>query len=477
MAQMFINGQQVDAADGQTMEIRNPADGSLVGSAPRAGAEDVEWAVVSAHAAFSGWSSTPSNQRAQLLIRAAEKLRAHLDEIASLLTAEQGKTLRESHIEAERLAENLEFFAGLTNAFRGDYVKLNDPRKYGLVIRRPLGVCVAIIPWNFPLTLMANKLCPALAVGNTMVIKPASTTPLATIRCIELMNEAGLPPGVLNVVTGPGGVVGEALISHPRVRKVAFTGETATGKRVMELAAGTVKRVTLELGGSDPCIVCDDADLDAAASAVSVGRFFNCGQACLAIKRLYVFESVYDEFVDRLVGRAKRLTLGPGTSPDTRVGPMHTANGRADIESFVDDAVGRGATVLHGARRPENPELSAGNYYTPTLLADVPADARVWSEETFGPVLPIARVKDLDEAITRANDSIFGLGSSIWTRDVARSRQAMEQLEAGYTWVNAMQIAHDELPFGGTKQSGYGKEHGTEVLGYYTEEKSVVIAS
>jgi acyl-CoA reductase-like NAD-dependent aldehyde dehydrogenase len=336
---------------------------------------------------------------------------------------------------------------------------------------------VAIIPWNFPLTLMANKLCPALAMGNTMVIKPASTTPLATIRCIELMNEAGLPPGVLNVVTGPGSVVGEALIAHPKVRKVAFTGETATGKRVMELAAGTVKRVTLELGGSDPCIVCDDADLDAAASAVSVGRFFNCGQACLAIKRLYVFESVYDELVDKLVARAKRLTLGPGTSPDTRVGPMHTVGGRTDIESFVDDAVQRGASVLHGAGRPESQELSAGNYYLPTLLADVPDDARVWSEETFGPVLPIARVKDLDEAITRANDSIFGLGSSIWTRDVARSRQAMEKLEAGYTWVNAMQIAHDELPFGGTKQSGYGKEHGTEVLGYYTEEKSVVIAS
>jgi succinate-semialdehyde dehydrogenase/glutarate-semialdehyde dehydrogenase len=291
------------------------------------------------------------------------------------------------------------------------------------------------------------------------------------------MTEGGLPPGVLNVVTGPGGVVGEELIRNPLVRKIGFTGETGTGKQVARSAADELKHVTLELGGSDAAIVCDDADLDLAARNVAIGRFFNAGQACLAIKRVFVFESVADDFVSRITARARRLKLGSGTDPSTQMGPLHTAQQRAEIESQLADAVARGGRVVAGGKRPSGDGFQKGFYFEPTVVVDVPQGARVWSEETFGPLLPIMRVRDLDEALEKANSSEFGLGSSIFTRDMTRAQRAIDELEAGYTWVNAVQIAHDELPFGGTKHSGYGKEHGTEVLDYYTELKSVVVAS
>jgi acyl-CoA reductase-like NAD-dependent aldehyde dehydrogenase len=420
----------------------------------------------------------PAAQRAALMFKAANNLREHLGEIQQLLTKEQGKTLLESKIEAERLAENLEFFAGLHGALRGQHVEIARPKAYGMVVKRPLGVVGAIVPWNFPLTLMANKICPALIVGNTVIVKPASTAPLAIARCVELINAAGFPPGVLNVVTGPGAVVGEELIRHPLVRKIGFTGETETGKRVMSLASAELKHVTLELGGSDPMIVCEDADLGEAVKAAGVGRFFNCGQACLAIKRLYLLEEIADQFVDGLKQNAeRRWTVGNGMEKETRMGPLHTAGGREELERMVQDAVDRGAKVVTGGKRPEGANFEKGNFYLPTLLVDVPDDATIATEECFGPALPIFRVKDLDEAIERANSSKYGLGSSIWTKDIKKAHIATERLEAGYTWVNSLQIAVDELPFGGTKQSGFGKEHGTEVLDYYTEGKSVMVGS
>jgi succinate-semialdehyde dehydrogenase/glutarate-semialdehyde dehydrogenase len=313
-------------------------------------------------------------------------------------------------------------------------------------------------------------------MGNTVVAKPASTTPLATLRLAELLHSAGLPAGVFNVVTGPGGVVGEELIRHPAVRKIGFTGETGTGKQVAKSAADELKHVTLELGGSDAAIVCDDADLELAAKNIAIGRFFNAGQACLAIKRVFVFDSVADELIEKVSARAKRLKLGSGEEPGTQMGPLHTAKQRDEIESQLADAVARGGKVVAGGNRPSGAQFENGYYFQPTVVVDVPDDARVWTEETFGPLLPIARVRDLDEALSKANSSEFGLGSSIFTRDLAKAQRAIDELEAGYTWVNAVQIAHDELPFGGTKHSGYGKEHGTEVLDYYTEQKSVVIS-
>jgi succinate-semialdehyde dehydrogenase/glutarate-semialdehyde dehydrogenase len=333
----------------------------------------------------------------------------------------------------------------------------------------------AIVPWNFPTTLLANKLGPALVAGNTVVAKPAETTPLTTLRLAELLAAGGLPAGTLNVVTGTGPVAGDALVRHPLVRKVAFTGSTPVGRRTMAAAAEGLKRVTLELGGSDPMIICDDADLDRAVSAASVGRFFNCGQACLATKRLFVFEAVADEVVGRLTAKATRLRLGPGTAEGVQMGPLHSARQRDLIEAQVADAVDRGAEVLCGAARPEGERFERGWFYQPTLLLEPPADARVAVEETFGPVLPIWRVAGLEEAIERANDSPFGLGSAIWTRDLRRATLAAERLEAGYTWVNSVNKVYDELPFGGLKQSGYGKEHGIEALDYYQETKSVVV--
>ncbi|HET8567454.1 MAG TPA: aldehyde dehydrogenase family protein [Candidatus Limnocylindria bacterium] len=477
MAKMTIDGTPTEAKGGKTLEVRNPATGEVVDSVPRAAKADVDAAVEAAHKAFPAWASIAAPKRAQLLHAAAQKVREAVPEIARLLTLEQGKTIRESTIEAGRVAANLEYFAGLADKIRGDYVTLEDPSLMGFTIKRPLGVAVAITPWNFPLTLMANKIAPALAAGNTVVLKPASTTPLATQRAVDAINSAGLPKGALNTVHGPGGEIGDALVSHPLVRKIAFTGQTETGKRIMRLAADNVARVTLELGGSDACIICDDADLEKAARAVAIGRFFNAGQACLAVKRLYVFKEVAEAFMELIAGRAKKLKVGNGMSEGAMMGPLHTEKQRAEVEAQVADAVKRGARVLTGGKRPEGAEFEKGWFLEPTVLADVPEDSRMITEEVFGPALPIVIVDGLDAAILKANSSIYGLGSSIWTRDIARARLAAERIEAGYTWVNAIQIAHDELPFGGVKQSGFGKEHGIEALDSYLEKKSVVLAT
>src|SRR5207249_6006933 len=308
---------------------------------------------------------------------------------------------------------------------------------YGMIIKKPIGVCGSIVPWNFPVSLLGNKIGPALVTGNTVVVKPAGTTPLTDIRAVRVFGEAGLPPGVLNIVPGPARVVGEGLLQDPRVRKIGFTGATSTGKHVMEVAAQNVKRVTLELGGSDPMIVCDDADIDEAVSAASVGRFFNCGQACLAVKRLYLFDSIHDEFVAKLTAKVQKLRVGKGLEQGVIVGPLHTAAQREEIESQIADAVNRGAKVLIGGERPKGDGYAKGNFFLPTLLAHVDENARVLTEETFGPVLPIIRVTTLGEAIEKANTSIYGLGSSIWTRDLEKATEASERLEAGYTWVNS----------------------------------------
>ncbi len=472
MATMIIEGERAGAASGDTYEVRDPATGEVVDTVPAGGPEDVDRAAEAAAKAFRTWSRMPPNQRAAILHKAAEHMLGKVDEIAVLLTREQGKTLLESKLEARRFGENIAWFADLADKIHGEYVTLPDPTSYGLVVRRPIGVTGAIVPWNFPLTLAANKVAPSIAAGNCVVLKPASTTPLATLACIEALIEGGLPEGVVNVVLGQG--TGEAIVTHPLIRKVALTGSTPTGKRVMAVAADRLKKVTLELGGSDPCIVLADADLEAAARAISVGRFFNCGQACLAVKRLYVHEAVHDELIAKLVARAAKLKPGPGLDKDSRMGPMHSATQRAEVEAQVKDAVDRGARFAFGGGRPEGEQYERGNFINPAILLDVPDGARMWTEEVFGPALPVRKISDLDEALRLANDSPFGLGSSIWTSDMAAAHRAVQELEAGYTWVNALQVAHDELPFGGTKESGFGKEHGVEAFHQYTEQKSVV---
>ncbi len=475
MATHFIAGEYVKSTGTAVHEVLNPATGEMVDSVPRGTSEDVNAAVQAAADAFPGWWATPAAKRGAIMYRAVQALRANVDKLAGTLTMEQGKPLAEAKMEIHRFAYTIEHYAGLAKNLRGGYVPNLDEKAHGLILKRPYGVCAAIVPWNFPVSLMGNKIGPALVAGNTMVVKPAETTPLTDLRVIEIMTAAGVPPGVLNGLTGQGSVVGQALIEHPRVAKIGFTGSTEVGRQVMASAAKTIKRVTLELGGSDPIIICDDADIDQAVSAASVGRFFNCGQACLAIKRIFVFEAVAAEFTDKLVSKVNKLTIGNGTDKGIRLGPLHTPGQRAEIEEQVQDAVARGATVLTGGRRPEGARYERGNFYLPTVLAEVDPDSRVLTEEVFGPAVPVVRVKDLDEAIAWANDSIFGLGSSIWTRDLDKATQAAEQLEAGYTWINSIAKIYDELPFGGFKQSGVGQEHGIEAIDHYMATKAVVV--
>src|ERR671912_2893024 len=334
MAEPFIDGGYAAFSRLARMTIVDPADGSEVDTVPSSGAAEVDRAVRSAYEAFPAWRDTPAAKRGELLGEAAEAVLASREELAPILTSEQGKPLREARLEIRRFVHTLEHYAGLAKNIRGGYVPDLDEDTYGLIIRRPSGVIGAIVPWNFPTTLLGNKLGPALITGNVVVAKPADTTPLTTLRIAGIMHEAGLPAGVFNVITGTGAGAGQALAEHPLVRKIAFTGSTPTGKKLMAIAAGDLKRTTLELGGSDPMIVCDDANLDKAASAASVGRFFNCGQACLAVKRLYLFDSVYDDFMGKFLPKIGRLKVGNGMDKDTRTGPMHTAKQREEVEAM-----------------------------------------------------------------------------------------------------------------------------------------------
>jgi acyl-CoA reductase-like NAD-dependent aldehyde dehydrogenase len=463
------------AVDTDVTVVRNPATGDEVGRVPQAGPAEAADAVARAAEAFPGWWETPAAKRGELVRAGAEAVLAQRDELALQLTLEQGKPLREARIEIARFVHTIEHYAGLARSLRGGYVPNLDVDAHGLVLKRPLGVVVAIVPWNFPTTLLGNKLGPALVCGNTLVAKPAETTPLTTLRIAEIMREGGLPDGVFQVVTGKGSVLGEALVTDPRVAKVAFTGSTPVGKRVGELAARGVKRVTLELGGSDPMIVLDDADVDGAVSAASVGRFFNCGQACLAVKRLYVHERIADEFVEKLRTKVARLKLGAGTAEGTMIGPLHSQAQLDTLEEQVAATLAVRGELLAGGKRPDGDEFGNGWFYEPTLVLEPSHDSKVAVEEVFGPVLPIWRVSGLDEALARANASQFGLGSSIWTRDLTAATIAAERIEAGYTWINSGQIIYDELPFGGFGESGMGKEHGSEALDYYQESKAVVV--
>ena len=472
---MMIAGEWVDSP--KQKEIRNPATGEVVDTVASGGEADVTRAIDAAEVALKSWARMPPPRRAEIVDRGAKLIKEREKDLARLLTLEQGKPLREAMLEIRRFVHTLEHYTGMAKSIRGGYVPLLNERSYGMIIKKPIGICGSIVPWNFPVALMGNKIGPALIAGDTIVVKPAGTTPLTATACVGILNEAGLPPGVLSIVPGPGGVVGEALIRDPRVRKVGFTGATDTGRHVMQVAAETIKRVTLELGGSDPMIVCDDADIDRAVSAASVGRFFNCGQACLAIKRLYLFDKIHDEFVEKLAAKVSRLTIGNGLEKGVFVGPLHTESQRSEVEGQVADAVERGATVVAGGKRPEGEQYDKGFFYMPTVLTDVDEASRVVQEEVFGPALPVMRVGDMEEALTKANSSIFGLGSSVWTADLNRANEAAERLEAGYTWVNSPQIIFDELPFGGVKQSGLGKEHGSEAFDYYMETKSVVFAN
>ena len=481
MAKMFINGEWTTAKSGKTGEVKNPANGQVVDTVSLGGTEEAEAAVQAAQAAFPEWTDTSPEERGELLRKGVQQVKENAKEIQALLTSEQGKPLFESAGELHHMLHGLEFYAGLSGKIRGEQVPLPPAlgkHAYGMVVRRPIGVCLGIVPWNFPLTLMGTKVGPALIAGNTIIIKPASTTPLSTLKVIGLLNEAGLPPGVLNCVTGPGQEVGETLVNHPGIRRVALTGSSETGRRVMKSAGPEFKRITLELGGSDPMIVCPDADVRRAVTGAMIGRYWNAGQACLAVKRLYLFEEIYDSFMEALLKKVGNYQPGDGTTkpekPQIRMGPLHTESQREEIEAQLADSVAKGAKVLIGGKRPEDSDLESGHFFEPAVVVDVPEDSQLATQEVFGPVLPVWKVKSLDEAIQKANQTEWGLGSSIWTNNMQWANRAVREIDAGVTWINQIHYGYDELPFGGVKASGIGHEHGPEAVDYYLEKKGAV---
>jgi acyl-CoA reductase-like NAD-dependent aldehyde dehydrogenase len=476
--EMLIGGEWRQAAAHEELEVVNPATEDVVASVPSGSPEDVELAVATAQRAFGAWSRTDVEKRAAILTRAADLISEHAKELAATLTSEQGKPVAEAMGEVTHLAHGVHYYAEAATKVRGSYQDLPSTLgpAYGMVIRRPMGVCAAITPYNFPLTLLGTKVAPALASGNTVVAKPAATTPLATLEVARLFSEAGVPDGVLNVVTGRGAVIGDALVGHPDVRRVAFTGSTAVGRQVARLAAPDLKRLSLELGGSDPVIVCADADVDAAVKAVIIGRYWNAGQACLGCKRVFVHDSVYDAFVSQLVERVGRYEPGDGTvkaeKPKLRMGPIHTKAGRDELLEQIESGTSSGGELLIGGGTGGGEK---GWFLEPAVIAEPAADSRVMTEEVFGPVLPVLRFTEFDDALARANDTPYGLGSSIWTHDARLIHRAAQDIDSGMTWVNQIHYGYDELPFGGVKASGYGKEHGLESLDSYVELKSVVV--
>jgi succinate-semialdehyde dehydrogenase / glutarate-semialdehyde dehydrogenase len=478
MPEMLIGGEWRAAAAKQEIDVVNPATEETIASVPAASADDVEAAVATAKRAFADWSRTDVEQRAAILAQAADLIHEHAKELAGTLTAEQGKPVAEAIGEVNHLAHGVRFYAEAATKVRGAYQELPSAmgKSYGMVIRRPIGVCAAITPYNFPLTLLGTKVAPALASGNTVVAKPATTTPLATLQVARLFAEAGVPDGVLNVVTGRGAEIGDALVSHPDVRRVAFTGSTPVGRHIAALAGPDLKRLSLELGGSDPVIVCPDADVGAAVKAVIIGRYWNAGQACLGCKRVFVHDSVHDDFVSQLVERVGRYEPGDGTvkaeKPKLRMGPIHTKAGRDELLEQLEDGVAKGGEVLIGGGTAGHEK---GWFLEPAIVAEPGTDSRLMTEEVFGPVLPVFRYSDFDDAIRRANDTPYGLGSSIWTNDARLIHRAAQEIESGMTWVNQIHYGYDELPFGGVKASGFGKEHGIEALDSYVELKSVVV--
>ncbi|MDH3676669.1 MAG: aldehyde dehydrogenase family protein [Anaerolineae bacterium] len=481
MAQMYVNGEWVDSASGETYDIRNPASGEVVETVPLGAVEDARAAVAAASAAVGEWADTAPDKRAQLLRAGIQNVKDNLSDLTRLLTMEQGKPLFEAGGELHHFLHGMEFYADLVSKIRGEVAPLPpamNPKSYGIVMPFPVGVSVGIVPWNFPITLMGTKVGPALAAGCPIIIKPASTTPLTTLKIVGLLSEAGLPPGVLQCVTGPGGTLGNELISHPDVRRVALTGHSTTGERVMQVAGPKFKRITLELGGSDPMIVCPDADMRKAVNGAMIGRFWNAGQACLAVKRLYLFDEIYDDFLDALVEKVKRYEPGNGLDiaekPRIRLGPLHTESQRVEVQEQLADAVAKGAKILVGGDIPDGDGLEKGYFYNPAVATNVPQDSRLVTEEVFGPVLPVFKVSSLEEAIAKANASAWGLGASIWTNNMKWANQAAREIQSGMLWINQIHYGYDEMPFGGVKASGIGREHGPEALNYYLEPKSVV---
>ena len=471
--QLFIDNQWQPSASGKTMEVVNPATEETIATVASAGREDVDAAVAAARAALDGpWSQLSARERGRLVHRLSTRLMERADEMARLETLHNGKPISESrHIEIPAAAECFEYFAGWADKVMGETIPVKG-NHLTYTLREPVGVVAAIVPWNFPLLLAAWKIAPALACGNTVIVKPASQTPLTALALADLALEVGLPPGVLNVLTGPGGTLGQALVEHPGIDKIAFTGDTATGKGIMRSAADTLKKITLELGGKSPNIVLGDADMDAALRGASIGIFYGKGEVCAAGSRLLVDRAIKDEFVDKLAARAKKMVPGDPLDPKTRFGAVASKKQLETVLRYIESGRSEGATLVAGGARADI-GTGKGYFVQPTIFADVSPAMTIAREEIFGPVLAAIEFADLDEAIARANDSAYGLAAGVWTRDIKKAHYVARKLQAGTVWINTYNVYDTAAPFGGYKQSGFGREMSAHALEHYTQVKSV----
>jgi len=466
---MWIGGEFVASSSQETIEVLNPYTEEVIGCAASGSPADIARAVEAAQAAFSDWRWVPAVERADYLHEVAHKLRQAEDMLARQLTLEGGKPLVENLDEVSWTAACFDYYAEIGRHSRGRVIPSIESSQLSLVLKEPYGVVACIVPWNYPLLLMAWKVAPALAAGNTVVLKPSSVTPLTTLMLAQAFDH--LPQGTVNIVTGSGAVVGDALVTHPQVPVIAFTGSAAVGQHIASLAAPSMKKLHLELGGKDAFIVAEDADLGVAVPGVAWSALLNNGQVCTSTERIYVHESLYGEFTAFITEYVDGLTLGDPLEPTTDLGPMARAKYRAKVERQVTDAVERGARVLTGGRRP--PYLPSGYFYEPTVLVEVDRDMEVICQETFGPVLPIARFAHFDEAIALANDSPYGLGANLYTRNSGYVKRFYEEVRAGTLWINDPLTDNDAGPFGGFGLSGLGRELGEEGLDEFLATKHV----
>jgi len=470
---LLINNQWHGAASGKTMDVVNPATEEVIARVASADRADLDAAVSAARAALDGpWGQLSARERGRLVRKLGERLLARADEVARLETLHNGKPIAESrNIEIPAAAECFEYYGGWSDKVMGETIPVKG-NYLTYTLREPVGVVAAIVPWNFPLLLAAWKVAPALACGNTVILKPASQTPLTALALGEAAIEVGLPPGVLNVLTGPGAQLGQSIVEHPGIDKIAFTGDTSTGKGIMRGAAETLKKITLELGGKSPNIVLADADIEAAIRGATIGIFYGKGEVCAAGSRLLVERSIKDEFVDKLAARAKKMTAGDPMDPRTRFGALSSRKQMDTVLRYIESGKREGATLVAGGARTDI-GTGKGYFVQPTVFADVRPDMAIAREEIFGPVLASIEFADLDEAIAKANDTQYGLAAGIWTRDIKKAHYVARKLQAGTVWINTYNVYDTAAPFGGYKHSGFGREMSAHALDHYTQIKSV----
>ncbi|EEI0563689.1 NADP-dependent succinate-semialdehyde dehydrogenase [Salmonella enterica] len=469
--QAFIDGDWRDARSGDVIPVSNPANGKPLGNVPKMGAEEARDAIDAANRALPAWRALTAKERANILRRWFNLMMEHQDDLARLMTLEQGKPLAEAKGEISYAASFIEWFAEEGKRIYGDTIPGHQADKRLLVIKQPIGVTAAITPWNFPSAMITRKAGPALAAGCTMVLKPASQTPFSALALAELAQRAGIPAGVFNVITGSAGDVGGEMTSNPLVRKLSFTGSTEIGRQLMEQCAKDIKKVSLELGGNAPFIVFDDADLDKAVEGALASKFRNAGQTCVCANRLYVQDSVYDRFAEKLQQAVEKLRIGDGLQSDVAIGPLIDEKAVAKVQEHIADALEKGARIITGGEAHK----LGGNFFQPTILADVPDNAKVAKEETFGPLAPLFRFSDETEVIRQANDTEFGLAAYFYARDLSRVFRIGEALEYGIVGINTGIISNEVAPFGGIKASGLGREGSKYGIEDYLEIKYMCI--